>query len=656
VAVRILDEQLANTIAAGEVVERPASVVKELVENALDASALRVRVTLGAGGRDLVRVTDDGSGMDRADATMCLERHATSKIRSAEDLFRLGTLGFRGEAIPSIASVARFELRTRTHDAPEGTAVRVEGGRLLDVGPAGMAPGTDVVVRDLFFNVPARRKFLRSAETELGHCLEVIQREALVRADVDWEVVHDGRTVFRAPPTPDWRARAVEVVGPHGEQLLPVSFARGSLQVRGMIAPVGVHRGSAAGTSWLYVNGRFVKDPLLRRAVTVAYDTIVPKGRWPVVVLDVCVPADEVDVNVHPAKTEVRFANGHALQQAVIAGLRDALRAGGIQEPVATEARYRPAGAAPAQVALGVPVARVREAPDPLARELSAAVSLAGLRPSWKSGASAFPASLGGGPAPRNAPGAPRTAGPPADAAVPAAGPEAASAVEVPPAPAGGVAGGATPRPMPIPTVSEAARRALLPVPRWQDLHVVGQLAGTYLLCEGLGELIVVDQHAAHERIMLERLRREPLALGHPQQLLVPPVVTLAAAAARHLSAHAEDWARHGLDVRDLGGGRFAVQSVPAGLARVDLPALLAELADEAAETVHGMAVHGPLDHALATMACHGSVRAGQELTHGEMRDLLVQLDTVDFEVCAHGRPVAVRIGRGELERRFHRA
>ncbi len=633
-AVRILDEQLANTIAAGEVVERPASVVKELVENALDASAVRVRVTLGAGGRDLVRVTDDGSGMDRADATMCLERHATSKIRSADDLFRLGTLGFRGEAIPSIAAVARFELRSRTHDAPEGTAVQVEGGRLLDVGPAGMPPGTDVVVRDLFFNVPARRKFLRSAETELGHCLEVIQREALVRADVDWEVLHDGRTVFRAPPTTDWRARAVEVVGPHGEQLLPVAFARGSLQVRGMIAPVGVHRGTAAGTTWLYVNGRFVKDPLLRRAVTVAYDTIVPKGRWPVVILDVRVPADEVDVNVHPAKTEVRFVNGHALQQAIITGLREALRDGGIQEPVPVEARYRPAGDAPTQVDLGVAVARVRETPTPLARELSAAVSLAGLRPSWStSGPASSPSSRQ----------ATTTSG-------------SSSAAEGSPTPAGGVAGGATPRPMPIPTVSEAARRALLPVPRWQDLHVVGQLAGTYLLCEGLGELVVVDQHAAHERIMLERLRREPLALGHPQQLLVPPVVALGAAEARHLAAQADDWARHGLDVRDLGGGRFAVQSVPAGLSRVDLAALLAELANEAAETVHGMAVHGPLDHALATMACHGSVRAGQELTHGEMHDLLVQLDAVDFEVCAHGRPVAVRVGRGELERRFHRA
>ena len=337
--VRILEETLVNQIAAGEVVERPASVVKELVENALDASALQVRVTLGAGGRDLVMVTDDGEGMDRADALMCLERHATSKITVADDLFRIGTLGFRGEAIPSIASVSRFTLTTRRHDADMGTRIRVEGGRLLDVTPAGAAPGTEIAVRDLFHNVPARRKFLRSADTELGHCQEAVTREALIRPDVDWQLLHDGRLLFHAPPTEDWRQRAADLLGPHGEALVPADFARGTLEVRGLVSPVGVHRQSASGTSWLYVNGRFVRDPVLRRAVQAAYAGIVPKDRHPVVILDVRLPAHEVDVNVHPAKTEVRFSDPGPLQAAISAGLRASLQEQGIRRPVAVEGR-----------------------------------------------------------------------------------------------------------------------------------------------------------------------------------------------------------------------------------------------------------------------------------------------------------------------------
>ena len=351
-AVRILEESLINKIAAGEVVERPASVIKELLENALDAGATEVRVHLRAGGRNLVRVVDDGSGMDRTDALMSLERHATSKIRCDDDLFRVATLGFRGEAIPSIASVSKFELVTRAQGQEEGTRIVVEGGKLLAVEPAGAAAGTDISVASLFYNLPARRKFLRSVDTELGHCIEAITRELLIRPHVDLEVTHDDRLHLRCARTDEPRRRAAELLGPHGEALVPVSFARGSLRVAGLVSPVGVHRQSATNASYLYVNGRFVRDHIVRRAVSQAYAGLVPKDRYPVVVLRIEVPPQDVDVNVHPAKTEVRFVNAFELQRAVAEGLRVALQDHGIQRPVAIEARYRGTAPASEQVSL----------------------------------------------------------------------------------------------------------------------------------------------------------------------------------------------------------------------------------------------------------------------------------------------------------------
>ena len=585
-AVRILEESLVNKIAAGEVVERPASVVKELVENALDAGATELRVHLRAGGRNLVRVVDDGSGMDRTDALMCLERHATSKIRSDDDLFNVSTLGFRGEAVPSIASVCRFRLLTRTRDSDVATLVSVDGGKLLGVEAAGAAPGTDIAVESLFYNVPARRKFLRSVDTELSHCIEAVTRELLIRPHVDLEVTHDDRLHLRCPRTDSFRQRAAELLGPHGEALVPVEFSRGTLRVRGLVSPVGVHRQNSSSSSYLYVNGRFVRDMVLRRAVNQAYAGLVPKDRFPVVVLEVEVPSADVDVNVHPAKTEVRFVNGFELQNAVAQGLRAQLQGHGIQRPVPVEARYR--------------------APEVVREQLS----------------------LVAAPAPLAAP-----------VAAPLAAPLAAT-----PLPAA-----ATPLP---PT----GGRALLPVPRFADLRVIGQLARTYILCEGGGELLLIDQHAAAERITLHRLQRDPLAaLGGSQRLLTPLVLEVGPARARVLGAHAEQLAGSGLDVSALGGGTIAVHGVPVPLAKRDLPALLVDIADDLLAGGPGHLAQGVLDHVLATLACHTSVRANEALDERSMRGLVEQLDVVDHAVCAHGRPVVIRLDVAELERRFHR-
>jgi DNA mismatch repair protein MutL len=684
VAVRILEEHLINKIAAGEVVERPASVVKELVENALDAGASTLGVHLRAGGRNLIRIVDDGIGMNRTDAVMCLERHATSKILHEDDLFRVGTLGFRGEAIPSIASVSKFDLRTRPHDAEAGTHVRVEGGKLLDVAPAGLAPGTDVSVASLFFNVPARRKFLRTVETELGHCLEAVTREALIRPAIDLEVTHDDRSLLRCPPSGSRARRAADLLGPHGEALVPVSFTRGGLEVEALLSPVGVHRASPQGSSWLYVNGRYVRDLVLRRAVTAAYAGIVPKDRFPLVILEVRVPSEDVDVNVHPAKTEVRFVNGYALQNAVTEGLRNALREHGIRRPVAVEPRYQPAPAhGPVQERLLAPAGGEDGAPAPY--ELSSATELTVAERPGDAEAPGAPDSrafgtIGSAPpsagvahasaAPRPAPPWPGRPVAPVSGAtsgrpvppVPWVSPAPSSPRPVSPAPWAAAtrpdpARGASAAPLPARAAGSLPPDALLPVPSFRDLRVIGQLDATYVLCEGGGELVVIDQHAAHERVTLYKLTRDPrAALGGAQRLLVPVMIELPLARARLLATQVDRLAAYGLDVAPMGGVAFAVQALPAALRDMDLQTLLADIADELAEGGGATAADDRLQLALATRACHTSVRAGQILSDLEMRALLSELDGVDFSVCAHGRPVAIRVGTAELERRFHRS
>lgn len=651
--IRVLEDSVINKIAAGEVVERPASVVKELVENALDAGTTDLRVELKQGGRSLIRVEDNGSGMGPQDATLCLERHATSKIRTDQDLFRVGTLGFRGEALPSIASVSRFELLTRPESQDAGTRVVVEGGRILDVRDAGCPRGTSIAVRNLFYNVPARRKFLRSPDTELAHCVEAVVREALIRPHLDVEITHDGEVVLRAAPVADRAARAGDVLGPHGRALVPVSVSKGNLEIEALVSPVGVHRGSAVGAMYLYVNGRFVKDPVLRRAVNEAYKGIVPKGRYPTVVLEVRIPPDHVDVNVHPAKTEVRFQFAMELEQAVATGIREALHRVGIQQPVANEARYRPKnddGITSEQGALPLrapPVERFAEPREPDEVEAPPAAERTPERTAERTPertAERTPER----PAPRPAPRFtyPEPADPPALL-------DEGPAAWAPPPPA--------PAPSPVvhvvPPFDDRATRDLLPVARFADLRVIGQLNRTYVLCEGGGELVIVDQHAAHERITLHRLKQaERERLGGGQRLLTPALIELSPARARALSPQVAVLQRVGLEVEPFGGNTFAIKQVPEALNTADLGRLLEDVADDVAEGGRGEPAQEFLDHLMATMACHTSVRAGQVLSPYEMRELLRALDEVDFSVCAHGRPVVIRVSGGELERRFHRA
>jgi DNA mismatch repair protein MutL len=340
--IRILEDHVVNCIAAGEVVERPASVVKELVENSLDAGARRVEVELESGGRTLVGVTDDGRGMDRQDVLMCIERHGTSKLRTEDDLNHVSTLGFRGEAMPSIAAVSRFELTSRPADQEVGTRLAVHGGKIQPPEPAGCPVGTRVMVRALFFNVPARRKFLRAAGTELGHCVDAVVREALIRPELDWTVTHDGRALLRAPAVKTRAARAAELLSDQGQALFPFELSSGNATIEALLSPVGVHHANAAGAMFLYVNGRYVRDLTLRKAVNEAYRHIVPKGRYPTVVLELRLPSDEVDVNVHPSKVEVRFRDTNDVFRFVADGLRDALERHGLRRVVPVTPYERP--------------------------------------------------------------------------------------------------------------------------------------------------------------------------------------------------------------------------------------------------------------------------------------------------------------------------
>jgi DNA mismatch repair protein MutL len=616
-----LSEELANQIAAGEVVERPASVVKELVENALDAGATRVAVDVEGGGSTLVRVSDDGHGMPPEDAVLALERHATSKIRTLEDLFRLGTFGFRGEALPSIASVSRLILRTRARGASEGCEIEVHGGRAPDgelrPRPAGCATGTTVEVRDLFFNVPARRKFLKATATESAHVGDVLLGAALARPDVTFTLKRDGRLVreyLRAPSRAE-RARATNA----GESLAHVAFERGPLRIEAMLAPPERARTGATGLA-LLVNGRQVRDRILARAVANAYGSVLEGGRYPVGVVWIDLPSELVDVNVHPQKAEVRFTDARGVFDAVTRELHAAL------------AR-----------AFGLPSL------DEPGQSLPPST-----RPSWSCPSHA------GRPfrSPTRPPSQPRP-----DASTPKALEYAAEPPKTfcrpEPLPEGNLFTGtqwsceAAPS-----TVHAIAETAALFAGEgvYARLRFVGQVHGTFLLCEGDDGLYVLDQHAAAERVTFDRLRR---AYGSramtTQRLLVPELVELLPSEVALLEDHADEVGALGVEARAVGDTTVAVHAVPAMLKRAEPARIVRDLTAELSRA-GGRAFRGSIDLVLATMACHGSIRAGDAVSAEEARALLDALDDVDFaNHCPHGRPVVMRLAWGELGRRVGR-
>ncbi len=589
--IHILPENLANQIAAGEVVERPASVVKELIENSLDAAASEIFVEIEKGGRALVRVTDNGCGMKKDDAFLSLERHATSKVKNAADLFALHTMGFRGEALPAIASVSRLRLTTRSVEDDAGWQIYAEGGTIRQAEAVGTVPGTVVEVRNLFFNTPGRRKFLRKEETEFGHIADVVSRLALARPDIHFRLSHNGRSYLEAYRHKRLEERAAALLGRTvAKDLLEVEADSGQGEMLvGLLGAPGISR-STTGQIYTYVNGRFVRDRVVQHAILEAYRSLLEKRRYPVAVLFIDMPPETVDVNVHPTKHEVRFRNQQQVHDFIVAALRERLQhvvmeaaaLGSLTSPQPASSPYAPA--APeyrARIQESLTAFNDRVAATPA---IAAVATVKGEMTGWSSGQGA-------------------------ESALP------------------------------------------------EGWRLIGQHLNSYLLCQVHDELVLVDQHAAHERIGFERLRRQLAADGiESQSLLFPVVLDLEHREAAVFAEHLEHFDRFGFEVEAFGGRAFSVKAVPALLAEVDVERLVRDLAAELNEIGRTGQIDDEIERILAVLACHSMVRANQALSLSEMQRLLQDLAAIDFgSCCPHGRPVMHRLSRREIEKFFHR-
>lgn len=591
--IRRLPDTLVNQIAAGEVVERPAAALKELVENALDAGARHILVDLENGGIEHLSVTDDGHGMVADQLRLAIERHATSKLPTG-DLSAIATLGFRGEALPSIASVATLTLTSRTADGA-GWRLVIDNGRTVADGPAATPPGTCVAVDGLFAAVPARRKFLKSERSELAACLDVVRRLAMARADVGFEVRHAGRRLLAVPsggdPGPAAQvARLAALLGPDfADNAVPIDLEREGISLGGLAGIPTYNRG-IADHQFLFVNGRPVKDRLLVGALRGAYQDLLARDRHPVVALFLDVPADFVDVNVHPAKTEVRFRDAALVRGLLVSGVRRALDAAGHRASTTISGAALAAFAVPEASAIAVAEAPPRGFLAEAAQLFTAFPGLA----------------------------APAGAGPSHVGAPVAAAPRASD------------------HPLGV------AR---------------GQVASTYIVAETEDALILVDQHAAHERLTLERMKA---ALGQggvaAQALLLPQLVELDDMAAARVVERAGELAELGLEVEGFGAAAVLVRATPALLGATDVAALVRDLADDLAAWGTAISLQERLDAVAATMACHGSVRAGRVLGLAEMNALLREMEVTPHSgQCNHGRPTWVRLAKDDIEKLFGR-
>lgn len=617
-AIRPLPEILINQIAAGEVVERPASVVKELVENALDAGATRVDIDLEEGGVRLIRIRDNGGGIAAEQLPLAVSRHATSKIASLDDLESVATLGFRGEALPSIASVSRFTLASRRADDEHGSALQIEGGKLGDVTPRAHAPGTTVEVRELFYNVPARRKFLRAERTELGHIEEWLRSLALARPDVELRVSHNGKPSRRYKPGDLYSdARLGETLGEDfARQALRVDHSAAGLRLHGWIAQPQYSRASS-DQQYLYVNGRSVRDRSVSHAVKMAYGDVLYHGRQPAYVLFLELDPTRVDVNVHPAKHEVRFRDSRLIHDFVYRTLKDALaetRAG--MEPAAGQAH-------PA---------------DPQAQAAPSYAGAGGYLLSRPGGSAGGGGGNGNWQARQSPLGLQVADAPSAYAAL-------YSLVD----------GGAE-------VLRQADSGPSLP-PTSNDAGVpplgyaIAQLHGIYILAENAEGLIVVDMHAAHERIGYERLKNAHDGIGlHAQPLLVPMTLAVGERDADTAEREAATLAALGFEVTRSGPGSLHVRSIPALLANAEPEGLLRDVLGDLREHGQSRRIATARDELLSTMACHGAVRANRRLTIPEMNALLRDMEITERSgQCNHGRPTWARFSLAEIDRWFLR-
>jgi DNA mismatch repair protein MutL len=597
-----LPPDLADQIAAGEVVERPASVIKELIENSIDAGARRITITVEQGGKRLICVEDDGEGMDAADARLAVERHATSKLRTSEDLGQIATLGFRGEALPAVASVSHFTLRTRPADAAAGVEVSVEGGAPATVAQVGVPVGTSVEVRDLFFNLPARRKFLKSDAAEMAQVTRVVTQMALCYVEVGFALVAPGRKRLEFPPVTTLTDRLFQVYGERPD-LVPVARSTAGLSIHGMVAALAA-QGLPRGPQHVFVNRRMVRDKTIAHAIGDAYSAASIKERSPEVHLFLEIPLELVDVNVHPTKAEVRFRDQSFIHQSVRLAVADAL--GGAAMPALPQAGAR----LHAAQAFPLPLPTAYPTVFPSRWTPAAAAGITGVHLE-------LPASL---------------------AESERGVSEGSLRVQDGPAVETGV----------VPSAS-GTPGTLMPL---------GQFRDTFFVAVDEAGIAIIDQHVAHERVLFERIT-ERLTTGRleSQGLLEPILVDVAPDGHQALLAHAEDLARLGFEVDDFGGDAIRVSACPALLSREESRTALLELAQDLDHLDHGAAVVDAVKRIAATMACHAAVKANYPLTHEKMLHILDGVRRTAYStVCPHGRPVMFRMTRQELERWFERA
>ena len=596
--IRILPEILSNKIAAGEVVERPASVVKELVENALDAGSSRIVVEVEKGGRSLIRVSDNGTGMSRDDALLSIERYATSKIYSDSDLFAIGTLGFRGEALPSIASVSKLTLVTREETAESGTEIVLEGGKILKVLETGSPRGTQVTVRHLFFNTPARQKFLKTIPTEWGHISDVISNMALGWPGIHFKLIHNGSVLQNWSAAADPSVRISDILGREFRTgLFPIQNRNDGVSLSGWMSLPRITRASSQGI-FVFVNGRVVRNRMVQHALIQAYGGRLMKGQFPMAVLFITVPCDEVDVNVHPSKQEIRFSRQQHIYDAIVAAVSAGLARE--EKPSWTPSR-------------GQGQAALSEERVHAEKNLPYIIPFSGDKdPAMGAGRK---------PAPVSAP----------------------EPLPDPPAFFG------VPRPKDQPQLWET--------PQSMNLNPIGQFFDAYIICESGENLILLDQHAAHERILYEKLADRSTERRIPvQRLLIPETLDLGYRQALILEKLIPDLCQHGFEIDLFGKDSFVIKSVPMLLSGREIKPLVIEMVDRIMETGLTANPEKSLDACLKLMACHGAIRANQSLTLAEMATVIKELEACRIPAhCPHGRPTWIQWSRQEIERLFKR-
>ncbi|KPA14633.1 DNA mismatch repair protein MutL [Candidatus Magnetomorum sp. HK-1] len=605
--IKRLPEIIANKIAAGEVVERPVSVVKELIENAIDAESTRVRIDIEKGGTQLIRLSDNGIGMHRDSALLSLERHATSKISTDDDLFSIKTLGFRGEALPSIAAISKMTLITRPSSSEFGTEIQIDGGKIVHVNDAGAPSGTFITVKDIFFNTPARKKYMKSIRTETAHIIDYISNIAVGFPSIHFRLFHNGKSVKNWPQAKDASIRIADIMGDDlYQKLFPVNYKNDHVTIEGYVASPETSRKSS--NSVLFVNGRAVKDRLINHAIFEGYRGRLLKGQHPVVVLFLTVPFEDVDVNVHPAKHSVRFVHQGSIHQAVVKAIQNGLlktNRNPWQPPIdkkIPENKHFPSKidthqVNPQKIIYGNQKKLISPYESDTVHEDQP-------QPNFVNNSDNC---------------------------------EQSSTV--------------------ISNQPENSKQFSEEPINFKNLHIIGQFSKTYIICENDHSMFLIDQHAAHERIVYERLKKALLSKKIPvQRLLVPETIELTHQQASIFSELMPELQKMGMDINHFGGNTFVVQSVPDILTGKNINRLLLEISDTLPNVKSTIPIDQAIDDCIMLMACHSAIRSGQTLSTPEIRSLLNELDNChNPSQCPHGRPTCIQWDGTFIEKRFKR-